>query len=102
MAGRLLLRRAARKELDTLFEYLDTQNGTQSALDFIDDFHRTCDRLLQFPFIGRSREDLAQDLRTIHVRRRLMIAYRVQGKDIEVVALAYAGRDWESLFSGPD
>jgi toxin ParE1/3/4 len=50
--------------------------------------------LAEFPERGRSRDDILPGLRTITMERRVIIAYRVRRTRVEIVTIAYAGRDF--------
>jgi len=52
--------------------------------------------LATFPERGTIRDDLAPGLRTMGFERRVTIAFRVLDQVVEIVAIAYAGRDFES------
>jgi toxin ParE1/3/4 len=102
MAGRLLFRRRAEIDLTAIFDFLQEVAGSARAALFLDEIEQTCWNLVTYPHLGRSREDMAPGIRTISMRRRVVIAYRVLGEDIEIVTVAYAGRDWEALFRDPE
>jgi toxin ParE1/3/4 len=52
--------------------------------------------LAEFPERGTRRDDLARGLRTIGFERRVTIAFRVVRTRVEIVTIAYGGRDFES------
>jgi toxin ParE1/3/4 len=51
--------------------------------------------LATFPERGRRRDDIVPGLRTIAFERRATIAYRVLKTHVEIVSVAYGGRDFE-------
>jgi toxin ParE1/3/4 len=55
--------------------------------------------LAHFPERGTKRDDILQGLRTVGVERRTTIAFRVLKTRVEVVTIAYGGRDFESELS---
>lgn len=57
-------------------------------------------RLAQFPERGRDRSDIAPGLRTIGFERRVLIAFRVLGQMVEIVAILYGGRDIRATLVG--
>jgi toxin ParE1/3/4 len=59
-------------------------------------------RWATFPNRGIKRDDIASRLRTITLERRLTIAYRVLKTSVEIVTIAYAGRDFESDLRGDE
>ena len=52
-------------------------------------------RLATFPERGRRRDDILPGLRTIGFERRATIAFRVLKTRVEIVSIAYGGRDFE-------
>ncbi|MDC7787471.1 type II toxin-antitoxin system RelE/ParE family toxin [Rhodoplanes sp. TEM] len=57
---------------------------------------KACTALAEFPNRGTRRDDIAPGLRTIGFERRATIAFRVLEDVVEIVAIAYAGRDFAS------
>jgi toxin ParE1/3/4 len=55
-----------------------------------------------FPERGTRRDDLAPGVRTIGFERRVTIAFRVLEDAVEILAVAYAGRDFEVDFIGDE
>lgn len=55
--------------------------------------------LMTFPERGTRRDDIAPGFRTMGFERRVTIAFRVLDQIVEIVAIAYAGRDFESELS---
>ena len=49
-----------------------------------------------FPERGTRRDDIASGLRTVGFERRVTIAFRVLDRGVEIVAVAYGGREFES------
>lgn len=58
-------------------------------------------KLAHFPERGTRRPDIVPGLRTIGFERRVTIAFRVLKTRVEIVAIAYAGRDFENDLGGP-
>ena len=52
--------------------------------------------LATLPRRGTRRDDIVPGLRTIGFERRVTIAFRVLANVVEIVTIAYAGRDFES------
>jgi toxin ParE1/3/4 len=52
-------------------------------------------RLATFPERGRRLDDILPGLRTIGFERRATIAFRVLKTRVEIVSIAYGGRDFE-------
>jgi toxin ParE1/3/4 len=54
-----------------------------------------CLVLAEFPERGRRRDDIVRGLRTITMERRVTIADRVLRSRVEIITIAYGGRDFE-------
>ena len=52
--------------------------------------------LASFPERGTRRDDILPGLRTIGFEHRASIAFRVTGEQVEIMAIAYAGRAFEA------
>jgi toxin ParE1/3/4 len=62
---------------------------------YISRIEKVCMGLATFPRRGTRRNDIAPGLRTIGFERRVTIAFRVLAEVVEIVTIAYAGRDFE-------
>jgi toxin ParE1/3/4 len=52
-------------------------------------------RLSTFPERGRRRDDIRPGLRVVGFERRVAIAFRVLKTRVEIVSIAYGGREFE-------
>lgn len=94
MALEVVFLRPAENRLTELGVYIAGETGVRIANDYLDRIHAACMTLAEFPERGRSRDDILPGLRTITMERRVTIAYRVRRKRVEIVTIAYAGRDF--------
>jgi len=93
----------ARGDLRELFLYLRDEGVSASvAGGYLRRIDQQFRKLGDAPFIGRLRNDLQPDLRTIGFERRATIAYRVEPKRVLIVGVFYGGRDYEALLRGDD
>jgi toxin ParE1/3/4 len=53
----------------------------------------TCLGLRDFPERGRLRNDLALNVRTLVFERRVIIAYRIEDRQIIILRIFYAGQN---------
>jgi toxin ParE1/3/4 len=93
---RLVFRPAAESDLTSLFQFIAAASGIARADAYLGRIERACLDLLTFSERGTRRDDIAPGLRTIGFERRVTIAFRVSGDTVEIVAIAYAGRAFES------
>ncbi|WP_367618327.1 type II toxin-antitoxin system RelE/ParE family toxin [Rhodoplanes tepidamans] len=70
--------------------------GLQTRRRLYRRIEKACTALAEFPNRGTRRDDIAPGLRTIGFERRATIAFRVLEDVVEIVAIAYAGRDFAS------
>lgn len=71
-----------------------------AARSFVGAIEQRCRNLCTQPHLGRAREDLGGGLRLFPFRRRVVIAYRVEGTDLAIIRVFYGGRDYEVLLDG--
>ncbi len=78
-------------------QYIASQNSPEIANGYVDRIIRHCLKLGEMPHRGTMHEELRPGLRTIPFDRRMTIAFAVVGYTVEVLAIAYAGRDLANL-----
>ena len=100
MALKVIFRPQAEAELLALYRYIAEASSLGIAGDYIERIETACMSLATFPNRGTKRDDLAPGLRMIAFERRVTVAYRVLKTHVEIVTIAYGGRDFESDFSG--
>ncbi|CUW38624.1 Putative ParE-like protein (ParDE toxin-antitoxin system) [Magnetospirillum sp. XM-1] len=96
MTRRLVFRATAESDLSSLFRFIAETSGPARAGAYLDRIEHACLSLLTFPERGTRRDDIVPGLRTIGFERRVTIAFRVVADTVEMVAIAYAGRSFES------
>jgi toxin ParE1/3/4 len=95
VAHSVVFRRRAEKRLIELGDYIASQAGPVIANGYLDRIYAACMALADFPERGRRRDDILPGLRTIGFERRVTIAFRVLKTRVEIVTIAYGGRDFE-------
>lgn len=99
MARKVYFRPRAEADLVALFDYIASHAGERVAQGYLDRIEAACMALATFPERGTRRPDIMPGLRTIGFERRVTIAFRVLRVRVEIVAIAYGGRDFESELS---
>lgn len=86
----------ARSDLIEIWDYIadDSEARADAFIDRIDEVIRS---LALSPYIGRSREELAEGLRSFPVER-YVIFYRVATIGIEIVRVLHGSRDINPFF----
>lgn len=96
MAFKVVFRTRAEADFLALYRYIAEISGPIAAGNYIDRIEAACLSLTNFPNRGVKRDDILSGLRTLTLERRLTIAYRVLRTEVEIVTIAYAGREFES------
>jgi toxin ParE1/3/4 len=96
VALKVIFRPQAEADLLALYRYIAEASGLGIASGYIDRIEIACMSLATFPNRGTKRDDLTPGLRTIAFERRVTIADRVLKTRVEIVTIAYGGRDFES------
>ena len=95
MAYKVYFRPEAQADLLALYTYIAEASGHVRAGGYISRIEEVCMGLATFPRRGARRNDIAPGLRTIGFEHRVTIAFRVLAEVVEIVTIAYAGRDFE-------
>jgi toxin ParE1/3/4 len=95
VAHKVTFRPEAEADLFALYRYIAGESGATRAGDYLARIEAACMRLATFPERGTRRDDIAPGLRTIGFERRVTISFRVLDGVVEIVTIAYAGRDFE-------
>ena len=95
MEFKVFFRPEAAADLISIYGYIAEAANDKIASDYIDRIEKACMALSAFPKRGTSRDDILPGLRTIGFERRVTIAFRVLETHVEIVTIAYAGRNFE-------
>lgn len=95
MAHSVVFRPEAEADLLSLYHYIADASGPITAGAYIDRIEAACLSLATLPNRGVKRDDIVAGLRTLALERRLTIAYRVHKTEVEIVTIAYGGRNFE-------
>ena len=88
----------ARDDLLALYEWIAEQADPATAFEYTSKIEAHATKLANFPERGIPRDDLAPGVRTTPYRRRTVIAYRALNEEVEILAIAHAGRDLGRVF----
>jgi toxin ParE1/3/4 len=86
----------AEADLFALYEYIASRAGAKVEGNYIDRIEAACMALAHFRERGSRRGDILARLRTVGFERRATIAFRVLKTRVEIVTIAYGGRDFET------
>jgi toxin ParE1/3/4 len=93
--SRFFFRPQAEADPIGLYEYIASRSGPAIAIGYIERIEAACMALASFPKRGTCRDDILPGLRTVGFERRVTIAFRVLRTRVEIVTIAYGGREFE-------
>ena len=93
MTFELVIDPRAEADLTEIYDFIAERSGWQRAATYIASIERLCFGLTNFPERGRSRDDLKPGLRAIAHRRRVLIAYAIDGRRVVILRVFNAGRN---------
>ena len=102
MVRKVYFRPQAEADLVALYDYISRRAGLTVAGRYIDRIEAGMPGAGRFSERGTRRDDILPGLRTIGFERRATIAFRVLRSRVEIVTIAYGGRDFESALRDDD
>lgn len=85
------------QDIEEIADYLAIQNSLASAETFLSGVNSALQRIAQFPQIGRKRDELYPDLRSLPYKQYL-IFYRLLEDEIEIFRVVSGYQDLAALF----
>lgn len=92
----------AEAQLVELYDYIAAEASPNIAARFTDGIVSYCESLSTFPNRGNRREDIRPGLRVTSYRRRVAIAFQVDGDQVNIIGVFYGGQDYESALLEED
>jgi toxin ParE1/3/4 len=87
----------ASRDLESILDYLAEQSSIDAAESFLEKVNQKCQNLVNFPSLGRSRDELFPGIRSLPIDQYL-IFYRLQEEEIEIVRIVSGYQDLDALF----
>ncbi len=84
-------------DLENIFEYTFYQFGYDQATKYLDSFDAIFDDLYLNPYLGRTRDELITELRSINHQSHL-IFYRIKNNKIIIIRILHGSRDLPRYF----
>jgi toxin ParE1/3/4 len=94
----LIISEPAISDLNEIWMFIAQDNPVNADI-FINKLYDECEKLTMQPRVGRSREELLPDLRSI-AYKNYIIFYRINGEYIEMVRILHGARDIDSIIPG--
>lgn len=89
---RIVLSRAARRDLVEIFEYGEAEFGAAEADAYGDEIEERFDRLVDHPLIGEAKDSWGEGVRQLPCNRHRII-YRVLGDTVRIIRILHHSRD---------
>jgi toxin ParE1/3/4 len=96
----IVKRPLARSDLLAIWDYIADDNETRADA-FIDLIDQKFQELAKHPQMGRSRDELAEGLRSFPVGK-YVIFYRIISKGIDIIRVLHGSRDLDAIFNPDD
>jgi toxin ParE1/3/4 len=91
---KLILSQRAKEDLLETWEYI-AEHDEVAADRYIDHLRERALELLDFSDLGRLRNEIAPDLRSLLARNHLLF-YRIQSKEIQILRILHGSRDFSN------
>ncbi len=86
----------AEEELAELYRFIAGSSSPDIAARYTDGIVTYCEELETLPHRGTRRDDIRPGLRILGYRRRVAIAFTVEGGMVSIIGVFYGGQDYES------
>jgi plasmid stabilization system protein ParE len=86
----------AEEQLAELYRYIAGSSSPETAARYTDGIVTYCEELAILPHRGMMRDDIRPELRILGYRRRVAIAFTVEGDEVSIIGVFYGGQDYES------
>lgn len=91
----------ASRDLEAIVDYVAEQSSIDRAEALLQQVNAKCQRLAQFPGMGRKRDELAAGVRSWPVESYLIV-YRMIDQGIEILRVVSGYQDLTALFEEND
>ncbi|PSN19147.1 type II toxin-antitoxin system RelE/ParE family toxin [filamentous cyanobacterium CCP5] len=91
----------ASRDLEAIIDYVAEQSGIDRAEALLQQVNAKCQRLVQFPSMGRKRDELAAGVRSLPMASYLIL-YRTIDQGVEVLRVVSGYQDLTALFEEND
>lgn len=88
----------ARDQLVAIYQYIaKAASAPEIAARYTEAIVAHCERLSIFPMRGSLRNDIRPGLRLTHYRKRTVIVYSVDERQVSIIGVYYGGQDYEAV-----
>ena len=101
MTAQFRLTEPAIQDIEQIADYIASQSGLNQADRFLNKLDAKFAKIAQFPNIGRQRDEILPDLRSLPMDNYLIL-YMPIGQDVEIFRVVSGYRDLSALFTDAD
>lgn len=101
MTDRFRLTEPAIQDIEEIADYIAQQSGLEQSENFLSKLESKFSKLVTFPLIGRKRDEILTNIRTIPLDN-YVILYLPIGGDIEILRIVSGYRNLSTLFTDVD
>ncbi|MDM9626710.1 type II toxin-antitoxin system RelE/ParE family toxin [Rhizobium sp. S152] len=94
---KVVYRAKAERDLDEIYDFIADDNPVH-AVDFVRRLRAFCRSLTEFPERGAARNDFDPGVRILVFEKRVTVAYKADGKRVQILRFFYAGRNTPAAF----
>ena len=87
----------AKEQLLSLYRYIEAAASPEIAERHTSSIITHCESLKNFPMRGTRREDVRPGLRVTYYKKRTVIAFAVDDKQVSIIGIYYGGQDYETV-----
>lgn len=97
MKYRVVFSREAEEQLAALYRYIAAAASPDIAARYTEAIVSFCESLQTFPHRGNIRNDVRQGLRITNYRKRTVIAFDVDDKQVSIIGVFHGGQNYETI-----
>jgi toxin ParE1/3/4 len=101
MTAQFRLTEPAIQDIEQIADYIARQSGLNQADGFLNKLDAKFVKIVQFPNLGRQRDEILPGLRSLPMDNYLIL-YMVIGQDVEIFRVVSGYRDLSALFTDAD
>lgn len=102
MTYRVIMSARANRQLYQIYDYIAEKASPGTAEGFVTAIQTYCFNFGMFPKRGTQRDDIFPGLRIVGFRRRVSIAFFVDGDEVIISGIFYGGQDIETALGTDD
>lgn len=96
MNYRVVFSPEAEEQLVALYGYIAAAS-LEIAARYTEAIISYCESLRTFPHRGNLRDDVRPGLRITNYKKRVMLAFDVEGEQVSIIGVFYGGQDYETI-----